>query len=96
VEGPSCHHVWLVALGACRALSMDYFSYGRSYCCTPGLAPLCVSVPVCFPFSPCGAELGHVWHRHSFSEGLYLSQCLAADLKLLWTERPDKLGVGVT
>jgi hypothetical protein len=45
--------VWLAALDACQALSMDYLSYGRRYCCAQGPASLCKSVPVYFTSSPC-------------------------------------------
>jgi hypothetical protein len=52
--GSSCLLVWLAALDACRALSMDCLSYGRHYRCAQGVqqewpASLCMPAPVCFP-----------------------------------------------
>jgi hypothetical protein len=52
----SHHLVWLVPLDVCWALSTDSLSYGRHS--AQGLASVCTSVPVCFPSSPLGAELG--------------------------------------
>jgi hypothetical protein len=52
-----------------------------------------------FAFHPplVGAKLGHESGSHSFfCKHFCLRQCPAADLKLPWTEGPDKLVVGVT
>jgi hypothetical protein len=97
VTGHSCHHVWLVVLDVCRTLSVDSLSYGRHFHCAQGPASLCMSVPVCFLSSSCGGGvMACVWQLQFFCKCLHLPRCLAADLKLVWTDRPDKPGVGVT
>jgi hypothetical protein len=50
-----------------------------------------------FPSPRGGAELGHVCGMAAvFHRCLCLYQCPEADLKVLWTEGHDNLGVGVT
>jgi hypothetical protein len=64
-ECHSHHCVWLAALDEYWAIFMDCLSCGSHHCCTQevlqdGVVFLCTCMPVCFPSSPVGVELGHV------------------------------------
>jgi hypothetical protein len=99
VVGCRHHHVWLVAQDMCLSLSMDSVSHSRhSHCAHESVSLLhwqaCLFV---FPPPLVGAELGQVQRLQCFvfffckHLCLCLCKCLAADLKLLWTEGADKL-----
>jgi hypothetical protein len=94
--GLSPHLMWLEALDVCWALSMDFLNYagipavsrGQHHCVGTHLF---VSPPPLL-----GAELGNECGSCRFCKFSCLHQGLAADLKLPWTEMPDKLVVGIT
>jgi hypothetical protein len=72
--GCICHRVWLAALDACQALSIDCLSYGRHYHCYWGQHPCEHSCLFVFPPSLVGAELGCecvAWPQ--FSAGIFAS-----------------------
>jgi hypothetical protein len=87
-------HVWLVALDVLWALILHCLSYGGHYHCIQGPASLCTHVPVCFPSSPCGGQVRACVACCSFLYAPLPLLATTSDLKLLWTEGPDKLGVG--
>jgi hypothetical protein len=112
VVGHSHHSVWLVALDAYWAISMDCLSYGRRYCCTQGVhragqCPCAHALLFVFPLPLVGAELRCVCvcmcvcvcvcDAVAGSCGYFhLPWRPAAELKLVQMEGHEKLGLGVT
>jgi hypothetical protein len=87
----------MVALEVCQALSMDCLSLWQALPLCPG-ASIPVHVYTClFSFLPLWEwGWGVSVAAEVFCKCLFLHLGPADDLKLLWTEGPDKIGVEVT